>query len=78
MRGSIALYGWLGNIQMGNVAWENVAGYSAISRRGQARDADAGMAFVADVHANQQGGDLLDNAGVFELASIDGSDAGNL
>src|SRR5271170_6373669 len=49
-----------------------------VCRRGQARDTDSGVAFVADVHPDEQGGDLLDDAGVLEWSAIDGADAWDL
>ncbi len=51
---------------------------SAVSVRWQAGDADSGVAFVAEVHADEQGGDLLNDACVFEFAAVDAADAGNL
>src|SRR5580765_1382456 len=36
------------------------------------------MAFVANVHADEQGCDLLDDSRVFEFAAIERADAGNL
>ena len=63
----------------GSIALRAVAGEAlTICRRRQAGDADSGVAFVADVHADEQRGDLLDDAGVFEWTAIDGADAGNL
>ncbi len=35
------------------------------------------MAFVADIEADQQSRDLLEDAGIFQFAAIDGADAGN-
>src|SRR6266446_10938364 len=43
----------------------------------QAGDAETGVALGADVEADEQRGDLLYDAGVFELAAIDGAHAGN-
>ena len=43
----------------------------------QARDANAGVAFVANVEADQERGDLLQDARVFQFAAVDGADAGN-
>src|SRR5229473_4626149 len=44
--------------------------------RRQTRDADSGMAFVADVQADEERGDLLEDAGVLQFAAVDGADAG--
>src|SRR5271165_3253994 len=63
----------------GRIALRGGAGEGlTICRRGQAGDADSGVAFVADVHADEQGGDLLDDAGVLEWPAINSADAGNL
>src|ERR1700730_11870070 len=43
----------------------------------QACDANTGVAFVPDIEADQEGGDLLQNAGVLQLTAIDGTHAGN-
>ena len=43
----------------------------------QTRDADAGVTFMADVQADQQGGDVLQDARILQFAAIDGADAGN-
>src|SRR5207344_1557415 len=43
----------------------------------QARDANAGVAFVANVKANQERGDLLEDTRVFQFAAVDGADLGN-
>src|ERR1700722_1954842 len=50
---------------------------SAVSAGWQAGDADSGVAFVAEVHADEQSGNLLDDAGVFEFAAVDTADPGN-
>src|ERR1017187_5918697 len=51
---------------------------SAVSTAWESGDADSGVAFVAEVHADEQGGDLLEAAGVVELSAVDAADAGNL
>jgi|GEM_PF-4245707 len=43
----------------------------------QAGDADSGVAFVADVEADQQCGDLLNGASIFQFAAVDSADSGN-
>src|ERR1700722_9394729 len=48
-----------------------------IRLRREACDANSGVAFVADIEADEQGGDLLDNARIFQFAAVDGADAGN-
>src|SRR5579863_2260746 len=48
-----------------------------VCREWKACDADAGVAFMADVQANQQSGDLLDDAGIFQLPAVNGADARN-
>ena len=45
---------------------------------GQAGDANARVAFVTDVEADQQRCDLFQNARIFQLAAVDGADTGNL
>src|SRR5579862_2847369 len=50
----------------------------AVSGRRQSGDANAAVALVADVQANQQSSDLLDDARIFQLSSINRADAGNL
>ncbi len=44
---------------------------------GQAGDANSGVAFVADVQADQQRGDLLQDARIFQFAAVEGANAGN-
>ena len=46
--------------------------------RRQAGDADAAVTFVADVQANEQRGDLLEDAGILQFTAVDSPDAGNL
>ena len=46
-----------------------------VCRRRQAGDANAGVAFVPDVEADQQRGDLLDDARVFQFAAVEGANA---
>src|SRR5215472_11566083 len=43
----------------------------------QAGDANTGMRLVANVQADQQGGDLFYDAGILELAAVERADAGN-
>ena len=43
----------------------------------QAGYADAGVGFVADIERDEQGGDLLEDASVFQMAAIEGADAGD-
>src|ERR1700758_4564742 len=50
----------------------------AVSRRRQSGDANATVALVANIQANQQSGDLLDDASIFQFSPIDRADAGNL
>ena len=49
----------------------------AIRFRRQAGDADSGVAFVADVEADEQGGDLLEGAGVFQFAAVERAHSGD-
>jgi len=42
--------------------------------RRQTGDADAAVAFVANVQVDEQGGDLLEDVGVFQFSAIDGAD----
>jgi len=49
-----------------------------VSFRRQSGDADAAVALVADVQADEQGRDLLEDAGVLQFAAVDGADSGNL
>ena len=48
----------------------------AISFWRQSGDADSAVAFVADVQADEQSGDLFEDAGIFQFAAIDGTHAG--
>src|SRR5208337_2907573 len=50
----------------------------AVGLRRQAGDADSGVAFVADVQSDEQGGDLLDDAGIFQSPAVQGTNTGNL
>src|SRR6201997_51867 len=50
----------------------------AVSGRRESGDANTAVAFVANVQANQQSGDLLDDARILQLSAIDRADAGNL
>src|ERR1035438_10139145 len=50
---------------------------SAVGAGRQAGDADSGAACVADIHADEQGGDLFDDACVFKLAAVDGAHPGD-
>jgi hypothetical protein len=43
----------------------------------QSGDADAAVAFMANVEADEQGSDLLEDASVFQFAAVDGADTGN-
>src|SRR5438477_1796789 len=43
----------------------------------QTRDTNSAVALVTNVQANQQRGNLFENARVFELATVDGTYAGN-
>src|ERR1039457_936008 len=51
---------------------------SAVSTAWESGDADSGVAFVAEVHADEQGGDQLDDPGVFKFSAVDAADARNL
>src|SRR6266704_5963431 len=44
----------------------------------QAGDANSAVALMADVQSDEQRGNLLENARVFQLAAINGTHAGNL
>ena len=46
-------------------------------RRRQAGDADAGVALEANVEADQQRGDLLQDARIFQFAAVDGAHPGD-
>src|SRR5579864_3766191 len=59
------------------IAYCSLSTGSTVGARWQAGDADSGVAFVAEVHANQQGGDLLDDVGVFQFSAVDAANAGN-
>src|ERR1700722_7568334 len=50
----------------------------AISFRRQSRNPDSSVSFVTDVQSDEQRRDLLEGAGVFQFAAVDGADAGNL
>ena len=49
-----------------------------VGLRRQSGDADAAVSFVADVQADEERCDLLEDAGIFQFSAVDGSDAGNL
>src|SRR5580658_4389089 len=62
----------------GRIALSAFAGEAlTICRWRQPGDADSGVALVADVHTDEQGSDLLDDAGVLQWTAINGADAGN-
>ena len=46
--------------------------------RWKSGDADSGMAFMSYIEADEERRDLLDDAGVLEFASVDGTHARNL
>src|ERR1700684_3618955 len=51
---------------------------SAVGGGWQSCEANSGMPLVADVQADEQRGNLLDDARVFQLAAINGANARNL
>src|SRR5262245_52024049 len=53
-------------------------GSDIVGLRREPGNSNAAVAFVADVKADHQSCHLLDDTGVFQLASIDSADAGNL
>ncbi len=51
---------------------------SRVRFRRQASNADSGMALVADVQADEQGGYLFEDTGTLQFSTINGADAGKL
>src|SRR5689334_19908089 len=61
----------LGDNAVNRVQLNSVRGF------GQSGDTNSGVAFVTNVEADKQGGNLFEDAGGLELAAINGADAGN-